>query len=385
MPWQETCAMDQRMRLIEELSRRALPVAQVCALYGVSRETGYKWWRRYQALGRTGLEERSRRPHQFGHAIDAAVAAALVAARRTHRHWGPRKLRAYLARAQPHVAWPAASTIGALLQRHGLVRARPRRRVRLPRGPQRLREPSAPNVVWAADFKGHFRLGDGSRCHPLTVSDLHSRFVLRCQALPRESGALVWPVFEALFRTYGLPQCLRTDNGSPFASRAPGGLTALTVRWVKLGIWPERIAPGRPDQNGCHERMHRTLKAETAAPPRPTARAQQRAFMRFQREFNTVRPHEALGQLPPASRYAPSPRPYPRRLPEPAYPAHFEVRRVRHSGEIKWQGERLYLSEVLRGEPVGLEEIADGVWRSSSPLSLSLYSTPRPTSCAYCR
>jgi hypothetical protein len=222
--------------------------------------------------------------------------------------------------------------------------------------------PTLPNAVWGADFKGHFRLGNGTRCHPLTVSDLHSRYVLRCHALPAEREELVRPLFEEAFRRYGLPLCIRTDNGAPFASRAPGGLSRLSAWWVKLGIWPERIAPGCPQQNGCHERLHRSLKAATARPPQRTLAAQQRVFARFCREFNTERPHEALGQQPPASCYSPSPRAYPRRIEEPAYPAHFEVRRVRTTGEIKWRGQLVMITDVLTGEPIGLEEVSDGAW-----------------------
>jgi len=361
MPWQETCAMDERMRLVAELLRKALPVSTVCACYGISRQTAYKWRRRYTDEGINGLHERSRRPHTMPRAVPAAVREQLLAVRRAHVAWGPRKVLRYLVRRRPAHQWPAISTVGDLFRRHGLV-ARRRRRRSTPRALGGLTVPTVPNAVWGADFKGHFRLGNGARCHPLTVSDLHSRFLLRCQALTAEREELVRPVFEATFRRYGLPLCIRTDNGAPFAARAPGGLSRLSAWWLKLGIWPERITPGCPQQNGCHERMHRTLKAATARPPCGSFGAQQRAFAHFQREYNYERPHEALGDRPPAACYADSPRPYPSRIEEPAYPAHFEVRRVRHNGEIKWRGHFVFLTEVLTGEPIGLEEVADGAW-----------------------
>jgi len=359
MPWQETCAMDERMRLVAELLRNAAPVTMVCACHGISRQTAYKWRGRYERGGVDGLREQSRRPHTMPRAIPAARREQILATRRAHPYWGPRKVRAYLQRHAPDQAWPAASTIGDLFHRHGLV-ARRRRKRPTPRALGGLSHPTVPNAVWGADFKGHFRLGDGTRCHPLTVSDLHSRFLLRCQALTAEREELARPVFEAAFRRYGLPARIRTDNGAPFASRAPGGLSRLSAWWLKLGIWPERIVPGCPQQNGCHERLHRTLKAATARPPRRTLAAQQRAFARFEREYNTERPHEALDDQPPASCYTDSPRPYPSRIAEPAYPAHFEVRRVRHNGEIKWRGHLVLVTDVLTGEPIGLEEVSDG-------------------------
>lgn len=361
MPWQETCAMDERMRLVADLLQKTAPVTTLCAGYGISRQTAYKWQRRYARQGLVGLQELSRRPHTTPRALSAVDRETILAARRAHPYWGPRKLRAYLQRRAPQERWPAASTIGDLLGRHGLILARRRRRP-TPRSLGSLTVPMLPNAVWGADFKGHFRLGNGTRCHPLTVSDLHSRYVLRCDALPAERTELVRPLFEEAFRCYGLPLSIRTDNGAPFASRAPGGLSRLSAWWVKLGIWPERIVPGCPQQNGCHERLHRSLKAATARPPRHTLAAQQRAFARFCREFNIERPHEALGQQPPATCYGPSPRPYPRRIEEPAYPTHFEVRRVRTTGEIKWRGQLVMITDVLTGEPLGLEEVHDGAW-----------------------
>src|SRR6185295_6293931 len=228
-----------------------------------------------------------------------------------------------------------------------------------------LTQASAANALWTSDFKGQFRTGDHRLCYPLTVIDGYSRFVLGIVGLEsvKESGA--WPVFERLFREYGLPRSIRTDNGSPFASTSLGRLSRLSVRWLKLGIRLERIAPGHPEQNGSHERMHRTLKAETTRPPGANFLVQQARFDQFRRSYNEERPHEALGQKPPASRYEGSLRPYPNTIPETEYPGHYEVRRVGSDGRIKWQGEELSGSEALAGERVGLEEIADGTWSVS--------------------
>jgi hypothetical protein len=221
----------------------------------------------------------------------------------------------------------------------------------------------APNDVWSADFKGWFRTGDGARCLPFTLTDNASRFLLRCQAVAAADDAHVRPLFEAAFREYGLPRALRSDNGPPFASLAVAGLSRLAVWWIKLGIRPERIAPGHPEQNGRHERMHLTLAQETAQPPHATGRAQQRAFDCFRHLFNSERPHEALDQQPPATVYQPSPRPYPERVPELEYAGEDVIRRVRHNGEIKWRGTHLFVSECLAGELIGLTEVVDDCWR----------------------
>jgi transposase InsO family protein len=258
---------------------------------------------------------------------------------------------------------PAASTIGDILKRNG--RVRPRRRVRRS-SPymDRLRQYDAPNAVWCADFKGCFPLGQrGERCHPLTISDGFSRFLLRCRGLRRPLSRPVRRVFESAFCEYGLPRAIRTDNGPPFSTLAPGGLSRLSVWWIRLGIRPERIMPGHPEQNGRHERMHRTLKAETARPPRSSFSAQQRAFDRFQAEYNDERPHEALGQEVPASLYRPSLRSYPRMLPEPEYPRHFETRVAYPNGVISFGTTQWYVSNCIAGERVGLEPCDDGRWR----------------------
>lgn len=353
--------MDERLQFIAESLQGERAMAELCRAYGISRKTGYKVVGRYAVDGAAGLQDRSRAPHQHPHAVAEALVTAILAQRARYPRWGPRKLRARLLMQQPSRPWPATSTIGAILHRHGLTV--PRRRVRrCPPGTQPFLACGAPNAVWAADFKGWFRTGDGARCDPLTLSDGYSRYLLRCQALTRPDETHAQPLFEAAFREYGLPDAMRSDNGPPFASRAAGGLSRLAVWWIKLGIRPERITPGHPEENGRHERLHLTLKTETARPPQPTLRAQQRAFDRFRWEYNEERPHEALGQRPPATVYTPSARPYPARVREPEYPVDALVRRVRHNGEIKWQGRSIFVSQCLAGEPVGLEEVTEARW-----------------------
>lgn len=362
MPWKATCPMDERLRFIAEYLEQEWSMTVLCRRYGISRKTGYKLLARYEESGPAGLQDRARAPHTHPNAVGEEVVTALLQLRARHPHWGPRKLRAWLARRNPARRWPAASTVGSLLRQHGLTVPRRRRR-RCPPATQPFLAAGVPNDVWCADFKGWFRTGDGRRCDPFTLSDSASRFLLRCQALPRPDEAHVRPLFEAVFREFGLPRGLRSDNGPPFASLAAGGLSRLAVWWIKLGIQPERIAPGHPEQNGRHERLHLTLKQETATPPHATGRAQQRAFDHFRRVYNEERPHEALGQRPPAEVYTPSPRPYPERVREPEYPVGQDIRRVRHNGEIRWRGHLVFVSQCLAGEPIGLEEIGDDRWR----------------------
>ena len=376
MPWRATCPMDERTRFLAACLVGDEAMSVLCRRAGVSRKTGYKWLARYRAEGPPGLVERSHAPHRQPQALPRHLAEAIVALRGHHPHWGPRKLRAWLQQRRPG-PWPAASTIGVLLQRAGLTV--PRRRRRWARPPAPCTRAAGANEVWAADFKGWFRTGDGQRCEPLTISDLYSRYLLRCPVVAAARVERVQPLFEATFREYGLPRVIRTDNGSPFAALTVAGLSRLAVWWIRLGIRPERIAPGHPEQNAEHERLHRTLKQETAQPPRPSLPAQQRAFDRFRRLYNEHRPHEALAQQPPATRYAPSPRPYPERLPTVDYPDTYVVRRAHPNGDIKWRGRRVRISQALAGEPVGLEEIADGRWRVwFGPVELGCLDARRP-------
>jgi transposase InsO family protein len=388
MPWKETRVDEERLKFIVACLDQASgwTMSEVCAAFGISRKSGYKWLQRYQDAGLDGLRERSRAPLHHPNATLPALVRQVIALREQHRFWGPRKLVAALHRAQPETEWPAPSTAGAIVKRAGLVAPRRRRRGAVGVARPALSTPTHPNQVWAVDYKGWFRLGDGQRCDPLTISDLFSRYLLACQRVPRLSAHCARPVFERAFREYGLPHAIRSDNGSPFASAGLGGLSRLSVWWIKLGIGLERIVPGRPDQNGRHERMHRTLKRETAVPPCANGTAQQRRFNRFRSVFNSERPHEALNDAVPAQWYHPSARAYPTTIAEVGYPSHFEVRRVRTSGEIKWQGTCVYLSEALVGEPVGLDAVSDRHWKISfGPVELGLLDTHTRKLLAYTR
>jgi len=389
VPWKVSDVYDQRVRFVSGALRGDLSLAALCRAYGVSRETGYKWIERYHRSGWAGLEDASRAPHRQARAMAPDVAAAIVALRRAHPFWGPKKLRAVLEREHPGEIWPALSTIGDLLRREGLIVSQPRRRAA-----ERVTRPfaavTAPHDLWCIDFKGWFRTSDGQRCDPLTVTDAESRFLLSCEIVV-PNGSEVARVCEQLFREHGLPRAMRMDNGSPFASGGPAGLTRLSVGWVKLGIALERIEPGSPQQNGRHERMHRTLKQETSRPPAVDLTEQQARFDQFRAEFNEYRPHEALDQATPASRYTASPRPYPARIEEPWYDADHQVRRVRTDGTIKWHGNYVYLSEALAGETVGLMEIDEDQWLVRfADLDLGLlgsgrkfhrFTAPRPGRC----
>jgi putative transposase len=358
MPWKETCPMKERLKFVGYYLDGELSMAALCREFGISRKTGYKLIRRFVEDPKDGLKNRSRAPDRHPNAVSDEIVGLIVAARRRHPTWGPKKLRAWLARTDPSRTWPAASTIGDILCRCGL--SVPRRRSRKTAVYQ---EPFVgcdyPNAVWSADFKGWFMTGDGTRCDPLTISDNYSRYLLRCQAMPSPDYAHVQPVFAAAFREYGLPVAIRTDNGAPFATTTVGGLSRLSIWWLKLGIIPERIVPGHPEQNGRHERMHRTLKRETATPPQRSWRAQQRAFDRFRREYNQERPHEAIGQTIPASLYQASPRTYPLIVPAMAYPDDMLIRTVKSQGDISWKSRHVYLSETLAGELVGLKQVTD--------------------------
>ncbi len=361
MPWSKTTPMTERARFIADLESKLYTMTELCERYGISRMTGYKWAKRFVADGLRGLEDRSRAPKSCPHQSEAHVIEALVAARHKHPRWGPRKLLKILSKRHPEWSWPAASTAGQILKRHGLVSARRRRKPPQP-GRRPHLEVTSPNDLWTCDFKGQFRTGDRRYCYPLTIADHLSRYLLVCQGQLSTATAGARPVFERVFRENGLPKAILSDNGGPFSSPALGGLSRLSVWWIKLGIQPLRIERGKPQQNGAHERMHRTLKAETTRPPAANLAEQQISFDAFRKEFNDERPHEALDQRPPAQFYAPSPRSYPDPLAQVEYPGHFEVRKVRRNGMIKWQGSDLFLSEVLAGESVGLEEVDDGIW-----------------------
>lgn len=361
MPWLETSPMEERERFIVDHRRDLYTMSELCTRYGISRKSGYKWLARFEAGGRAALGDRSRAPHHCPHRIPADVAALICAARRAHPSWGPEKLLDWLAPRHPALVWPAVSTAGDLLARRGLVTKRRRRR--------RYQHPGVvpatttqPNDLWTADFKGHFRTRDGIYCYPLTIADQHTRYLLACHGLLSTKGHGVRPVFDRLFREYGLPQAIRTDNGVPFATIGIHGLSQLNVWWLRLGIQHQRILPAHPQQNGAHERMHKTLKGEAIRPPRATLATQQRAFTTFRRLYNEERPHAALHGRTPASLYRASPREYSDTLPPVEYPGHFIVKRVTNAGTIRFKKRLLFLANALKQHPVGLEEVADGLW-----------------------
>jgi transposase InsO family protein len=360
----ETCAMVERMRFVMAVEAREETFAAICRRFGVSRKTGYKWLDRYRAEDVEGLRDRSRAPHHHPQEVPAAKAERCVEVRKAHPTWGPAKVRALLQRRAPGISWPAASTIGELFDREGLTVKRRLRR-RSPPSSVPFAHCGAANDVWCMDFKGWFFTGDGSHCEPLTLSDAYSRYFLRCQVMDRNDTKHVWPVLDAAFREFGLPHRLRSDNGTPFASRGAGGLSKLSVKVIKAGVVPERIAPGKPQQNGRLERLHLTLLQDTANPPARSLRQQIKRFRDFQQIYNEERPHEALGNDTPTQHYTLSLRRWDGVLREPSYDGDDTVRRVRHNGEVRWQGSTVYISEALIGEPIGLREEADGSWNVS--------------------
>ena len=361
MPWKEMSPMDQRTQFIADYLREMLSVTELCQLYGISRKTAYKWIDRYLHLGPAGLDARSRRPRHSPNETAPEIVAALLEARCRHPSWGGKKLLTIVHKRHPRWELPCRSTVCDILSRNGMVpKRRNRRRIGHPGKPSSVI--LAPNDVWSADFKGQFKTGDGVYCYPLTVADGFSRYLLGCQALSSTAVAGATPVFRRLFQEYGLPTRIRTDNGVPFATNTLARLSALSAWWVRLGVLPELIEPGKPQQNGRHERLHKTLKAEATRPPAGSLAAQQRKFNHFRTEYNDERPHEALDQQTPASVYTPSPRLMPPKLPPLEYPDRFEVRYVSANGGIRWNSDWVNVSTVCAGEYVGLEEIDDGIW-----------------------
>jgi putative transposase len=355
--------MSERIKMISAYEGGDYAISELAAQYGVSRKTVYKWIQRYEVGGWLALEDQSRAPRHHPNAVAEEVVQTLVALKELRPLWGAPKLRRKLEQKLGAEQCPAESTVSEILRRHGLSRIARRRRRAVPSA-QPFAACQEANAVWCADFKGWFRTGDGSKCTPLTISDGHSRYLLRCQGLEGSTGmTTVQPLFIATFREYGMPRAMRTDNGAPFASTGLGGLSALSVWWVRLGIDLERIEPGQPQQNGRHERMHRTLKAATAQPPRANLRRQQEAFDAFRCEYNEERPHEALGQRTPSELYEPAARDYPERLPgQRGYPDEWQKRRVQSSGQIKWKGRNVYITDALVGQEMGLKPVGDGQW-----------------------
>lgn len=362
MNWQTVKPMDQKLFFITDYLRHTGSVTDLCARYGISRKTGYKWIKRYQDQGLEGLEEQTRRPTFHPEATPYRIRQAIISIRKTrHILVGAKKIQCALAKKFPNEHIPSHTTINNILRDEGLLRTR-KKRQRVMRDTRPFAPVNEANACWSTDFKGQFKVANTQWCYPLTVMDHHSRYLLACDSLKGTGFKGAKQTFERLFKTYGLPERIRSDNGVPFATRAVGGLSQLSVWWIRLGIRPERIKPGCPQQNGCHERMHRTLKAATTRPVSSSLRAQQRQFNLFCEEYNELREHESLNQTTPASHYQPSPRPYPSRLPELVYPDYFERRRVCKNGVIYCRNGQVYLSPILCNEWIGLECIDDGIW-----------------------
>ena len=361
MPWQESCAVDERIRFISEHNSGSWTMTELCERHGISRKTGYKWLDRYRMEGPAGLAVRSSAPRVHGRATADHLVEAIEALRDQRPHWGPRKIVAKLIADQPEIRWPSASTVGEILKRAGKIEGRRFRR----RAPPRLGQLTVPqhaNHVWAVDHKGWVRLRDGSRAEPLTMTDGFSRFLISVTATGSTAYEEAKPLFERAFRDYGLPEVIRSDNGAPFASTGTTGLTMLSAWWITLGIRHERIDPGQPQQNGRHERFHLSL-LEAMRPAAANRADQNRRFVAFTRDYNEERPHQALGQQTPISVYTPSRRTMPKRLAEPDYPAEAAVRQVRSNGEIKWRGDLVHISSALAGETVAVEENEAGQWQ----------------------
>ena len=362
MPWKEVNPMQQRVLFIADYLRQVSSLTDLCSYYGISRKTGYKWIHRFEQAGIDGLSEQSRKPVTCPAQTPYAIQQAIIELRQQFQCTpGAKKLQAMLAKRYPHELIPSKSTIYNILNREGLVRSQPRKR-RVSPYPQPFAPVNDINELWSVDYKGQFKLGSGQWCYPLTVMDHKSRYLCGCKALQGPRLKETQAAFIRIFKEYGLPRRIRSDNGVPFASISRGGLSQLSLWWIKLGILPERIEPGKPQQNGRHERMHRTLKQATTRPPSSSMRSQQSRFNRFTEEYNEQRPHEALEQATPASRYTRSPREYPKRVRDPEYPDYFQTRKVGLNGVMYWKNKMVYITHLLKDEAIGVEEVNDGIW-----------------------
>lgn len=360
MPWLETDPMLERHHFVQDLESGHWTMTELCVRYGISRVTGYKWRDRFGQSGVGGLHDQSRAPRSCPHRTPDEV-VQLILEENGRYGWGARKVLKRLRTRYPDRSWPARSTIFDILERHGRVQPRHRRR--------RWKHPgaapvttTAPNQIWTVDFKGQFLMRNGIYCYPLTIVDHFSRYLLCCHGLLDVRTEGVKSQFRRLFREHGLPAAIRSDNGSPFASTGIHGLSSLNVWWLQLGITHQRITPGSPQQNGAHERMHKTLKAQATKPAAANLNLQQRVFNSFRHTYNEIRPHEALNDETPASRWAPSARPYPERIKPPEYPGHLEIRRVSNCGTFRLHSGQHFLSQALNGEHIGLEQVQDDIW-----------------------
>ena len=373
MPWSES-RVDARKKFIEESLSGMWTVVELARRHGISRKTAYKILGRFAEHGVAGLVDESRARHRQDHRTPRDIERRIVAAKRRYPCWGPRKILALLQRRHPDVAWPARSTVGDILRRAGLVTPRRPRRTVTPSSGSALAPAREPNDLWCTDFKGHRLSGIDERLEPFTLGDAFSRFSLACTLVESTSTDVVWPHFERAFRAYGLPRRLRSDNGPPFASTGLCGLSGLSVRLIRLGIRPERIAPGKPQQNGMLERFHLSLELEAMTPPAATVARQEKRLEKFRRRFNHVRPHEALDDRTPADVYTPSPRRYPRRMLDFEYARHVPVRSVRTDGSVRWGGDHVFLSETLAGQRVGFVQAAEDHWSVRfGPVEVALF------------
>ncbi len=361
MPWHTTDPVNERLKFVAAHQRGDVSMSQLCEEFGISRKTGYKILARYRDCGPEGFRDQSRAPRTHPNQTSPDMEGAILRVRKTYPTWGSKKILAVLARSIADEELPARSTVDAVLKRAGVVQPRKRRPRRQPAAPP-IVEAHRPNDVWSMDYKGWFRVGDGTRCDPLTVNDVCSRASLECRAMVAPKLVDVQKRLEIVFRQFGLPSYMLSDNGPPFASRGLGRLSRLGVWLLRLGVQPVYIQPGRPDQNGRHERFHETLKAETANPPKATVRAQQTAFDRFQLVYNEERPHEALDMQVPAKVYDLSPRRMPDTLLEHEYDEHVVVRRVRSDGSIRWDSEYVFVGEAMYGESIGLRRVEEDLW-----------------------
>ena len=361
MPWKETCPMDQKIQLLSDWLKKNHTITELSQIYCVSRKTIYKWIERYKEEGLEGMKERSRAPLYHPNATKPEIVSQIIDTKLQHKTWGPKKIVARLETIYPDNPWPAPSTTGDILKKEGLVDARHYKR-HTPPYTEPFKHCERPNDVWSIDYKGQFRMQDGKLCYPLTISDNYSRYLLICQGLFHPTYENTMPWLKRAFQEYGLPLAMRNDNGAPFASVGLGGISRLSIWLIKLWIRPERIEPGHPEQNGRHERMHLTLKKETADPSRANMQEQQKAFKVFRYIYDNERPHEALNQQTPAKLYLPSNRRLPEKLAPVEYDSCYTVRQVRHNGCIKWKGNFVYVSQALAKEPIGLRQISETEW-----------------------
>lgn len=361
MPWTITNTMDLKVQMIGDWQLKHLSITDLSHKYGLTRRTVYKWLERYEKQGIDGLKELKRTPLHSPHQTKDDIVELIVTEKLKNRHRGPKKVYSQLKKHYPHIDFPAPSTMGEWLKKRGLVDTR-KKRLRVPPYTEPFQTCHAPNAVWSADYKGQFYTRDARVCYPLTISDNYSRYLLQCHGLPGPRYHETKTVFEKVFREYGLPDAIRSDNGIPFAGKGLGGLSRLSLWWIQLGIIPERIDKGCPQQNGRHERMHRTLKAETLSPVSCNIKEQQKRFDLFRFDYNNYRPHEAWGQDVPNNHYQPSNRMYVEKPVPPEYGIDYTVRHVRSNGEIKFNGMMYYVAQLLANQPIGLKEIADGQW-----------------------